>query len=69
MAELSVTERIARIEEECASTLGFAMRGVSSWDREWLASRRSCQDLPYYELVRLVEIEVQVFGESPSLNG
>lgn len=62
---MSLPERIARIEEACCSSygaLGFAMRGVTSWDQEWLAEKRGQQELNFQETCRLMEIETQVFG-------
>lgn len=56
-------ERIAKIEEECASPLGFAQRGVTSWDRDNLIYWRGKPELSYSEFVRLTEIENQVFGD------
>lgn len=62
---MSAAERVARIEKACAAAygnLGFAMRGVTSWDQEWLAERRLRQELTFQETCRLMEIETQVFG-------
>jgi hypothetical protein len=65
---VSIPARIAKIEEACASNLGFAMRGVSSWDREWLIRHRADTELAFNDRARLAEIEVQVFGESPEIS-
>jgi hypothetical protein len=61
-AALSPAQRIARIAEECASPLGYAQRGVSSWDQLWLEDIRGRHELEWREEVRLREIEHQVFG-------
>ena len=61
---LPVSKRIASIEAACATPLGFAMRGVASWEQDWLAERRDLVELPFLEEVRLQEIEEQVFGHA-----
>lgn len=62
MAEPTIPQRIARIEEECATPLGFAQRGVASWDQHWLQERRGALTLTNGEWAKLMEIETQVFG-------
>lgn len=57
-------ELIAKIEEECASNLGYAMRGVSSWDQEYMRFWKTKPSLSRDEMARLCEIETQVFGYS-----
>jgi hypothetical protein len=59
----NVRERIARIEAACASDLGYAMRGVTSWQQEWLVDWRGRDELTPTEMRRLLEIEIQVFGD------
>lgn len=61
-AALSPAARLARIHEECCSPLGYAQRGVSSWDQLWLEDLRGRAELTWREEVRLREIENQVFG-------
>lgn len=57
--------RVDRIVEECASPLGFAQRGVSSWDQDWLNAVREREGaLDIVDEYRLLEIELQVFGEA-----
>lgn len=58
-----VAARIARIEAACASDLGYAMRGVASWQQEWLIDWRERDELTPTEMHRLLEIEIQVFGD------
>lgn len=62
VTDLTAAERVERIMTECATPLGFAMRGVSSWDYEYLIEWRGKAELSYNDLVRLMEIENQVFG-------
>lgn len=69
----TVRERLALIKEECASPLGFAQRGVSSWDQEllhrWMerAALRwghgSEFTLGEHEEAILKRIERQVYGD------
>lgn len=60
----TVHSRIARLLEECCTPLGFAMRGMASWDQEdlfrWLD--RDPLVLSAHELDALARMERQVFG-------
>lgn len=62
-------ERLDRIERECASPLGYAARGVASWDQELMSRWRADCDagihfaLSPHEEAILRRIERQVFGE------
>lgn len=47
---------------ECVSDLGYAMRGVSSWDQDRLIDWRERTYLSPEDMARLAEIENQVFG-------
>lgn len=58
----SVSERVQRIMAECVSDLGYAMRGVSSWDQDRLIDWRERTYLSPEDMARLAEIENQVFG-------
>lgn len=62
VADLTLAQRLTRIAEECCSPLGYAQRGVSSWDQLWLEELRGRHTLDWREETRLREIERQVFG-------
>ncbi len=56
---------IERIFAECASPLGFAMRGVASWEYDWLIDWRARGRLDAEELVALAELAERVLGRGP----
>ncbi len=64
---MTTAERIAAIRNACAGqhgTLGYARRGVASWEIDYLEDWAGRPDaLSLAELQRLAEIEVQVFGQ------
>lgn len=62
MGDPTIEERIERIFAACATPLGFSMRGVASWDQERLWDWRGRARLDHNDLIRLMEIERQVFG-------
>ena len=60
-------DRLARIIEEAGSPLGWAMRGISSWEQEYLAIWCERSSDPAYQLSPaeeqlLANIERLVFG-------
>lgn len=58
-----VAKRVAAIMVECASHLGYAARGVTSWEQDMLDDWAQRPDkLSIEELARLGDIERQVFG-------
>lgn len=59
---MKVGARIARIRAACASPLGYAMRGVTSWDQQKLDDWEGQPELHPADYARLLEIEAQVFG-------
>lgn len=58
------TEVIRRIFDECASPLGFAMRGVASWEYDRLLELRELPQLTTGERAELEHIAFRVFGGS-----
>lgn len=61
MADLSIAERIARINAECSGVWGTS--GVTSWERERLEEWRGRKSLSDKQLEVLSNIEEKVFGE------
>lgn len=62
MIRVAHTEVIARIFDECASPLGFAMRGVASWEYDQLLAWRDLPRLTTHEAAQLEAIARHVFG-------
>lgn len=60
-----IRDRIARVIEECDTPLGWAMRGVASWERDQLLAL--AQRYPIVptrqEIFLLSRVEQQVFGD------
>lgn len=63
---LSIPERIALIFREVGAAhgkLGFAHRGVASWDQDKLHDWQDLEELSIEDYEKLNEIEMQVFGK------
>lgn len=67
-APLALRDRLARIIEECGTTLGWATRGISSWEQEYIAIWcERCSTVQNFALTPpeeqlLANIERLVFG-------
>lgn len=61
----TLVERLARIHEECLTPLGYAIRGVTSWEQEKLIEWMKLgprEVLSLDDELSLMAIERQVFG-------